>query len=213
MPNISTKIAQILLDRGAVKISLDPPFTWTSGILAPVYCDNRILPSFPTDRETIVDGFVQLIRDKNLDPDAIGGTATAGIPWAAFVAQKMNLPMFYVRPKPKAHGAGKQIEGFLKKGAKIVMIEDLFSTGGSSIKAAEACQRETEAEVLGIFSIVTYGMDSAEINFKNSGFVHGSLTTFPDILELLQGKGDFSKTDVAQILEFTKDSENWGASL
>ncbi len=213
MEKLSTEIAQILLDRGAVKISLDPPFTWTSGILAPVYCDNRILPSFPADRDTIVDGFVQLIKDKSLSPEAIGGTATAGIPWAAFVAQKMELPMFYVRPKPKVHGAGKQIEGALEKGSKIVMIEDLFSTGGSSIKAAEACQREAEAEVLGIFSIVTYGMDSAEANFKNSGFVHGSLTTFPDILNLLQAQGKFNESEVVQILEFTKDPENWGKSL
>ena len=206
-------IAQILLDSKAVKVSLNPPFQWTSGMKSPVYCDNRILPSFPNFRDLIVDGFVNLIQKHNFQPDAIGGTATAGIPWAAFVAQKMNLPMFYVRPKPKEHGEGKQIEGVIKSKSKIIMIEDLFSTGGSAIKAAQACEKEAQTEVLGIFSIVTYGFPIAEKSFAQAGYLSDSLTSFDSILALLKQQSVFSPDDLEKIAEFIDNPENWGKNM
>lgn len=146
--SIAEKVAKALLEIEAVTLSPNEPFTWASGIKSPIYCDNRITISVPSVRTLITDGLVALIKDKYPDVEVIAGTATAGIPHAAFVAQKMDLPMIYVRSKAKDHGKAKRIEGRIQPGQKVVLIEDLISTGGSVIEAAKAAESEG-AEVLG----------------------------------------------------------------
>ncbi len=126
------EIAKILLEKNAVKISTDPPFVWTSGLKSPIYCDNRLLVSYIDSRKKIITGFKKLIEDQNLEFDVIAGTATAAITWAAFLAAELDKPMVYVRPKPKGHGTGKQVEGTMSDGSRVLIVEDLFSTGGSS---------------------------------------------------------------------------------
>ena len=132
-------------------MSIDPPFTWVSGIKSPVYCDNRRMIAFVEERKLVVEAFKKLIEEKGLKPDVIGGTATAAIPWAAFLAYDLGLPMIYIRPEKKEHGAGKQIEGHLDPGQNVLIVEDLISTGGSSVKAAEAVRNEGGCTVEDIF--------------------------------------------------------------
>jgi orotate phosphoribosyltransferase len=175
---ISHDISRTLLQEKAVFLRPHDPFTWTSGIKSPVYCDNRLLISTVTPREKIVEAFCQEI--KKLNVDTITGTATAGIPWASFVAQKLGLPMAYVRSSSKDHGRQNAIEGKVTKGMKTVLMEDLISTGKSSIAAARKLQEEG-VEVIKIFSIFTYGFQEAEEVFRNAGMVCQSLTNF-DIL-------------------------------
>lgn len=204
-------VAEELLKAEAVKISLDPPFTWASGIKSPIYCDNRVLISFPEIRELIVSEFI--VQIDHLKPDVIAGTATAGIPWAAFVAYQMKLPMVYVRPEPKAHGAGKQIEGKLEPNKKVVLVEDLISTGGSSIKAATALRNEGQASVDHIVAIVTYEMQKAQENFSNAGIELKTLTDFSHILQAVKAEGYLQENQVDLVLEFSKDPANWWDSF
>jgi len=206
-------ICSHLLDHQAVRISLDPPFTWTSGIKSPVYCDNRLMTSFPEARNEIVEGFVQKIAELGLEPEAIGGTATAGISWASFVAQRLNLPMFYVRSKPKGHGAGKQVEGFVPEHSKILIVEDLISTGGSSIKSAEACKREFNADVLGVMAIFTYELTAAEKNFAEANITAYPLATFPELLAEMKSRGDISEEQEQIVLKFREDPPAWAENL
>jgi len=202
---IAQKIAQILLKKQAVKISVDPPFTWTSGLKSPIYCDNRLLISYPQERQKILDGFKQLINDHHLEFDVLGGTATAAIPWAAFLAHELNVPMVYIRPKPKSHGAGKQVEGTMEKGARVLIVEDLFSTGGSSIKSAEACVREYEAEVVGVMAIFSYQMKKCVEAFAESGLKNFVLSDFPTLVQELE----MSDEQKVLISQFSKDPEGW----
>jgi orotate phosphoribosyltransferase len=171
-------IAKALLDNEAVKISLEKPFAWTSGISSPIYCDNRLLISSLSARNLILDKFIEKISLENWQPEVIAGTATAGIPWAAFLAERMQLPMVYIRPKPKAHGSGKQVEGTMKQGAKVLIIEDLFSTGNSSIVSAKACQREFDAEIISIGAIFSYGFPACKENFEVANSPYFSLENF-----------------------------------
>ena len=166
---LAQQIAEALLKINAVKVKIDPPFRWVSGIYSPVYCDNRLLISYPEQRKAVVEGFKQIIQEKNLTPDVIAGTATAAIPWAAFVAYDLNLPMVYIRPEKKEHGAGKQIEGVIQEGQKVLIIEDLISTGGSSIKAAEAVKTEAKGVVTDILAIVTWELQKATDRFQEAG--------------------------------------------
>ena len=133
-------VAKSLLSTGAVKLNVKEPFTFVSGIKSPIYCDNRKMIGYPVERQVVVDEFIKKLSEK--DFDVVAGTATAGIPWAAFIAQLMNKPMSYIRGEKKAHGAGRQIEGADFEGKKVIVIEDLISTGGSSIKAVEAARNE-----------------------------------------------------------------------
>lgn len=203
------EIAEILLDIGAVKMSMNPPFTWTSGIKAPVYCDNRKLISYPKKRQRIIDGFVNMIQQMNIDPQYIGGTATAAIPWAAFLAYELKLPMIYIRPEKKGHGAGKQVEGDLRKGKRVLIVEDLISTGGSSINAARAVQEECKGVVTDIFAIVTYEFEETKKRFQETGLRLSPLTNFSNIASLALERGDITKEEWGKILEFRKDPRGW----
>lgn len=207
------QIASILLDINAVKVKTNPPFTWTSGIKSPVYCDNRMLISYPKEREYITKCFKRLIYDKKINPEVIGGTATAAIPWAAFLAYEMQLPMIYIRPEKKEHGAGKQIEGDLKPGKKVLIVEDLISTGGSSISSAQAVREEGQCEVTDVFAIVTWGLSKAEAAFKEANLNLTTLTDFVNLIGLAVTKGSIKKEEYEKVLQFKEDPQSWGKKM
>lgn len=207
------EIAEILLDIGAVKVKMDPPFTWTSGIKSPVYCDNRKLISHPKERQRVVDGFVDMLHAANLEPEYIGGTATAAIPWAAFLAYELNLPMIYIRPEKKEHGGGKQVEGDLPPGKKVLIVEDLISTGISSLSAARAVLHECKGVVTDIFAIVTWELEEAKKLFLDTGLKLSTLTNFSNIIGLALERGEISKEEWEKILEFKKDPRAWGNKM
>lgn len=198
------EIAKILLKLKAVTLSPEDPYTWASGIKSPIYCDNRLTLSYPEDRSTVEKGLVDLIKKEYPEVEYIMGTATAGIPHAAIIADKMGLPMGFVRSSNKDHGKQNKIEGAKIEGAKVVVIEDLFSTGGSSIEAAKALE-EVGYEVLGIVSIFTYNMKNAEENFKAAGFKHHSLTNFDELIEVAH-EMDYIKESEIEKLKLFRDN-------
>ena len=198
------EIAKILLKLKAVTLSPEDPYTWASGIKSPIYCDNRLTLSYPEDRSTVEKGLVDLIKDQYPEVQYIMGTATAGIPHAAIIADKMGLPMGFVRSSNKDHGKQNKSEGAKIEGAKVVVIEDLFSTGGSSIEAAKALE-EVGYEVLGIVSIFTYNMKNAEENFKAAGFKHHSLTNFDELIEVAH-EMDYIKESEIEKLKLFRDN-------
>ena len=205
---LAKEIAENLLRKEAVKVSIDPPFSWVSGIKSPVYCDNRKMISFPEERKAVVDAFKQLMEEKGLTPDVIGGTATAAIPWAAFLAYELDLPMIYIRPEKKEHGAGKQIEGHLEKGQKVLIVEDLISTGGSSVKAAEAV-REAGGIVDDIFSIVTWEIPKSKTRFEEAGITLTALTDYTNIIGLAAENGAIPADKLELVMMFKENPSAW----
>lgn len=183
--NTEQTIATLLLDIEAVTLSPNDPYTWASGLKSPIYCDNRLTISYPEVRKTITQELVTLIQNSYPEVDAIVGTATAGIPQACWVADDMNLPMAYVRATSKEHGKNNQIEGRLKAGSKVVVIEDLISTGGSSILACEALE-ESGMEVLAVVAIFSYEMKKATENFEKAQIVFQTLSRFSVLIEQAQ---------------------------
>ncbi|WP_138159370.1 orotate phosphoribosyltransferase [Peptoniphilus catoniae] len=204
------EIAKILLDIEAVSLSPKKPFTWASGIKSPIYCDNRLILSYPEQREIVEDAMVKLIREKFPEVEYIMATATAGIPHGAIIAQKMNLPMGFVRTSKKDHGKNNQIEGKLIKGAKVVVIEDLFSTGGSSIDVAKALM-EAGYKVMGIVSIFTYNLKKAEENFKSNNIDHYSLANFDELAEVAAEHNYIEVSEIEKIKKWKLDpyNEDW----
>jgi orotate phosphoribosyltransferase len=182
-------VARALLEAGAVRLSPAAPFTWASGLKAPIYCDNRQLLGLPEHRTKVKLALAALAAE--LRPTLVAGTSTAGIPWAAMVADELGLPMAYVRPEPKKHGMGRQVEGPNADGHRVVLLEDLVSTGGSSLKCVEALRRE-DAHVLGVLALFSYGLDSAASAFQAKEVPLKVLATFEQLLEeaLAQGKVD-----------------------
>ena len=212
---LDKQIAEILLDTGSVKVSLDPAFTFTSGLKSPIYCDNRRLITHVDARDLIVQGFIDKTQELGWDFDAVAGTATAGIPWAAFVADKLKKPMVYIRPEPKGHGGGKQVEGDgeLIRGKRVLIVEDLFSTGGSSIRSADAVIKELEGEVVGILAIFQYGMQEATDAFEASGYPNAALSNVNVLLDTALERGDLPQEDVDKILPFLDDPSSWFDNL
>jgi len=182
------EIAANLLAIGAVHLRPEQPFTWTSGIKSPIYCDNRITMSYPQVRRLIARSFAETIRSQFPEAQVVAGTATAGIPHAAWVAELLDLPMIYVRDKAKGHGRQNQIEGSLAAGQKVVVIEDLISTGGSSLKAAHAVQAEG-GEVLGVVAIFSYQFPDAEALFAEAGIPCTTLSHYTALLEAASEQG------------------------
>lgn len=207
------EIAAILLDANAVRVSIDPPFTWTSGIKSPVYCDNRKMISYPAQRSEIVAEFKDMMNLLHDKPDFIAGTATAAIPWAAFLAQELNLPMVYIRPEKKEHGAGKQVEGDLPPGKKVLIVEDLISTGGSSIKAAQAVESECKGVVTDVFAIVTWELDEAKEHFNKAGIRLSTLTNFTNIIGLALERGVITEDQWSKIIEFKRSPRDWAGKV
>ncbi|WP_089135929.1 orotate phosphoribosyltransferase [Ligilactobacillus murinus] len=204
------EIAKDLLKIQAVKLSPNEPFTWASGIQSPIYCDNRLTISYPKIRTAIAKGIAELISEKYPKVEVIAGTATAGIPHAAWIAAELDLPLVYVRSKPKDHGRGKQIEGVLHPGAKTVVIDDLLSTGGSVLKAVKAAQNEG-ADVLGVGAIFSYQLQAIVDNFRQADLSYFTLTNYSELLEAAVETNYISTTERAALEKWRHDPENWSA--
>ncbi len=202
---LASSIARSLLDIGAVHLRPNDPFTWTSGIQSPIYCDNRLTLSYPQVRNAVAEGFCQVIREQYPTAEVIAGTATAGIPHAAWVADRLGLPMIYIRDKAKGHGRQNQIEGLLKPGQKTVVIEDLISTGGSSIQAAEAA-RAAGAEVLAVVAIFTYQFDKAERAFKEAGIPLRTLSNYTVLCQEALESGTIASSDLEMLKQWREDT-------
>lgn len=203
------KIAADLLNIGAVALRPDEPFTWTSGIQSPIYCDNRLTMAYPEVRERIAEGFAELIRSRYPETEVIAGTATAGIPHAAWVAQKLNLPMAYIRDKAKGHGKQNQIEGLIKEGQKVVVIEDLISTGGSSLKAALAV-REAGAEPLAVLAIFSYQLDRAVSAFAEENVPLATLSNYTALMQTALELGTIQENQVELLKSWREDPSSFG---
>jgi len=208
MANIERHVAALLLKSKAVILEPEKPFTWASGWKSPIYCDNRITLSFPEIRDYIKEAFAKVIQSHFTDPDIIAGVATGAIAQGALVADLMDLPMVYVRPSAKGHGRQNLIEGRLSPGQKVVVVEDLISTGGSSLKAVEAL-REAGAEVLGMVAIFSYGFELAADNFKKAGVELHTLTNYHILIETALESGAIQQEQVEMLQQWRKDPAQW----
>ena len=195
------EIAKILMNVGAVELNPNEPFIWASGIESPIYCDNRLTMSDPVGRKQIAEGLAQLIRTEYPETTIIAGTATAGIPHAAWVADILGLPMVYVRSSAKGHGRSRQIEGKIQSGDKAIIVEDLISTGGSSLNAAAALRSE-KIDVTGIVSIFTYELKSADTAFEAEKLTYTSLTDFNALIEASKENGSISEEAIEYLLDW-----------
>lgn len=208
MVNYQEAVASSLLEIGAVKFQPNDPFTWASGLKSPIYTDNRQTISFPEVRDLIAEGLAKLIREKYPEANVIGGVATAGIPHAAWVAQVMGLPMIYVRSKPKDHGAGNQIEGHVDGNSRVVLIDDLISTGGSVLGSVEAVHK-AGATVEGVVSIFSYGLPAADENFSAANTDFAPLTTYSELVAVAGDKGQLTSEEMATLTEWRKNPRAW----
>lgn len=200
--------AEKLLQAGSVKLSPAAPFTWASGWKSPIYCDNRKLLSLPFTRDFIKSELANAVFEKFPDADAIAGVATAGIPWGAMVADQLKLPFLYVRPKPKEHGLGNQIEGDVQAGQRVVVVEDLISTGKSSLQVVDVL-RQKEIPVLGMVSIFNYKFDLAQEAFKRAEVPFFSLTDYPTLLQLALQKGLVKPEEEEILLKWRAEPASW----
>lgn len=207
---IQQDIAKNLLDIQAVFLRPNDPFTWASGIKSPIYCDNRLALSYPEKRTTVVNGFVSLIKEAYPEVEVLMGTATAGIPWAALVGDKMELPMGYVRSSNKSHGKGNKIEGNLPKGAKVVIVEDLISTGGS-VKDVVESLREAGAEVLGVVAIFTYLLPASTALFKELNCDFATLSNYDALIDVALKNEYIKEADLEKLKAWKQDpkDESW----
>lgn len=206
------KTAELLLQINAIKLNPKNPFTWASGWKSPIYCDNRLTLSFPLIRNYIRDEFSKHIEKQFGKPDVIAGVATGAIGIGVLVAESMGLPFVYVRPEPKKHGRQNQVEGFLQKGQNVVVVEDLISTGNSSLMAVEAL-REAGANVKGMAAIFTYGFDVAEINFKNANLDLYTLSNYQNLLNLAVSKKYITEEEQQTLQEWSLHPETWGVEV
>ncbi|MFB5759341.1 orotate phosphoribosyltransferase [Paenibacillus medicaginis] len=209
LAQIPEQIAAHLLRIKAVALRPQQPFTWTSGIKSPIYCDNRLTMSYPEVRELIANAFAVVIRERYPDVEVIAGTATAGIPHAAWVAQKLNLPMAYVRDKAKGHGKENQIEGLIKEGQKVIVIEDLISTGGSSIKAAKAVE-QAGAATLAVLAIFSYQLDKATQAFAEAGVKLESLSNYSSLMDVALREGAIQESELELLRSWRQDPASFG---
>jgi orotate phosphoribosyltransferase len=207
--DIARQVATLLLEAKAIKLSPQKPFQWSSGWLSPIYCDNRIALSYPKTRTFIKNQLTELVHTHLAGAEAIAGVATAGIAQGALVADQLELPFAYVRPEPKKHGMGNQIEGRLEKGQKVVLVEDLISTGGSSLKVADAL-RAAEVEVIGMVAIFTYGFEQATVNFGVKGVELAVLSTYNHLIEAALTMDYISSEEVESLAEWRNSPETWG---
>lgn len=204
------QIAKDLLSIKAVELSPAKPFTWASGLKSPIYCDNRLTISYPEIRTRIAQGIAAQIKDRYPDAEVIAGTATAGIPHAAWVAAELNLPLVYVRSKPKDHGQGRQVEGVLPNGAKTVVVDDLLSTGGSVLKAVTATQNEG-AQVIGVAGIFSYQLPQLDANFQEAGIPYTTITNYTELLDAAVEENYVTAEDRAVLADWRQDPQAWGA--
>jgi orotate phosphoribosyltransferase len=204
----AAKVAEMLLQTQAIKLSTDKPFTWSSGWKSPIYCDNRLTLSYPEARRMIKEGLADAIRENFETAEAIAGVATAGIPQGALVADVLNLPFVYVRPKPKEHGMENLIEGKVTRGQKVVVVEDLVSTGGSSLKAVSAL-RDAGFKVLGMVSIFNYGFDIATKNFYEADVSLISLSDYGHLVSQAVTSKYISDEQAVSLKSWRVDPVGW----
>lgn len=201
-------VAGKLLQINAIRLNPQQPFTWASGWKSPIYCDNRKTLSFPYIRDFVKSELCNVIFERFPDANLLAGVATAGIAWGAMAADQLKLPYIYVRPKPKEHGLGNQIEGFYEAGQKVVVVEDLISTGKSSLQVCDVL-REQGLIIEGMVSIFTYGFDVAAAAFEKAGIPLKSLTNYPTLIALAVEQGIVGPETEVTLLNWRQDPANW----
>lgn len=209
---LDEKIAADLLSIGAVLFRPEEPFTWSSGLRTPIYCDNRLTMAHPPVRRRIAHGFARLVEQYDLAPDIIVGTATAGIPHAAWLAERLDLPMAYVRGGRKAHGRENRIEGRVEEGQRAVVVEDLVSTGGSAWDAVEAL-REVQAEVAAVLAIFSYGLEEANRRFAPAAPPLYTLTDLETLLAVARQEGRLDDRALETLRDWRQDPETWSEQV
>ena len=210
--NVGIKTAELLLQIKAIKLQPQKPFTWASGWQSPIYCDNRITLSYPTVRNYLREHLAAQIENLYGKPDVIAGVATGAIGIGMLVADYMNLPFVYVRPEAKKHGRQNQVEGHLEKGQKVVIVEDLISTGKSSLNAATAI-KDAGAEIKGMVALFSYGFDFAGDNFKKASIELTTLSDYNHLIEVAEKQGHFDTTTLSLLTSWRKDPSNWNNSI
>lgn len=203
------EVAELLLKTNAVTLRTNPPYKWVSGILAPIYTDNRILLSYPKERRKIIEFFVKMLKENEIDFDVVAGVSTAGIPWAAWLAEKMDKPMVYIRSSTKDHGKENLIEGKLEKGSRAIVVEDLISTGSSSLSAVEAL-RSAGCDVACCLAIFTYELEKSKIGFKQANCNLVALTNFTTLIETSIKLGYLKDDEMQKVMEWKKNPDIWG---
>jgi orotate phosphoribosyltransferase len=206
--SLSRALASDLLTIGAVVLQPGDPFTWSSGLRAPLYCDNRRTLGVPRIRQAICDGFAALVEQHDLLPATLAGTATAGIPHAAWLANRVNQPMAYVRSSAKSHGRQKQVEGIVEAGDPVVVVEDLISTGGSALQAVQAL-REVGADVRAVLAIFSYEFDTATAAFRNAAVPLHPLTGYRTLIDVARAQDEISDDALATLQDWRRDPEAW----
>jgi orotate phosphoribosyltransferase len=209
--DLADAVARELLRVGAVALRPEAPFTWASGRLSPIYCDNRLTLADPALRRLVADRFAEVVRGQGVASTAVAGTATAGIPHATLLADRLGLPLVYVRSEAKAHGRGQRIEGRLEAGARVALVEDTISTGGSSLSAAEAL-REAGATVTALVALFTYGFPAATEAFAAAGLPVATLTDYDALLARAIREGRVTPEDLAALREWRADPGAWSAA-
>jgi orotate phosphoribosyltransferase len=209
MTSAAKAIAEKLLQINAVKLNTESPYTWASGWKSPIYCDNRRALGFPYIRDFIKSELAAVIFEHFSDAETIAGVATAGISWGAMAADQLKLPFMYVRPKPKEHGMGNQIEGMYEKGQRVVVIEDLISTGKSSLQVCEVLQKEGLI-IDGMISIFNYGFPQAVEAFENAGVKLYSLSNYEELIGLVKEKGELNEMQLNSLLNWRENPAEWG---
>lgn len=204
----SSKIANYLLQIKAIKLETEKPFQWSSGIYSPIYCDNRIVLSFPKIRKLVCDCFVEIIKKKYTDTELVAGVATGGIGIGMLIAEKLDLPFVYVRPQAKKHGRKNQIEGLIKKNIKAIVIEDLISTGKSSLNAVDALKKE-KVNVIGLISLFSYELEDAKKNISKSGLNYCSLSNFSDLIKIALSTNYINTKQKEEIFKWRLNPQKW----
>lgn len=210
MQDIHLEVTKKLIQINTIKIQPTSPFTWASGWKAPIYCDNRKLLSYPEARTFVCKQFAKIIREKYPEVEVIAGVATGAIAHGVLVAEELGLPFIYVRSSPKGHGLENLIEGDLKAGQKVVIIEDLVSTGLSSLKAAEAVRNAGGSEILGMLAIFTYGFQVAQDAFAKAGIELTTLSQYQTLIEVALESGEIEEGQVESLKQWREDPANWG---
>ena len=206
---VAEQTVNFLTQINAIKLNTKNPFTWTSGIKSPIYCDNRLVLSYPKIREFIADSMTQIIKNKYGSDISIAGVATGAIAVGAMISERLNVPYAYVRPEPKVHGLRNQIEGNIEEKSNVVVIEDLISTGKSSLNAINALKSEG-INVMGMLSIFSYNFDFANKKFIDEKVTINSLADYNTLVEVIESNGDLGNNEITRLKKWREDPENWG---
>ena len=206
---VAEQTINFLTQINAIKLNTKNPFTWTSGIKSPIYCDNRLVLSYPKIRDFIADNMSQIIKNKYGDDISIAGVATGAIAMGIMIAERLNLPYAYVRPEPKGHGLKNQIEGNIDKNSSVVVIEDLISTGKSSLNAINAIKSDGY-NVMGMMSIFSYNFEFANKKFVSEKITIDSLADYNTLVEIIESKGELSDEEISRLKKWREDPKSWG---